>query len=52
MSGGIGVKDIERIKDFTHPFFYAIDINSRVEISDGVKDLNAVTEFVNELVIK
>jgi phosphoribosylanthranilate isomerase len=52
LSGGIGLKDIEKIKEFAHPFFYAIDINSKVEISDGVKDMNAIAEFINELATK
>jgi phosphoribosylanthranilate isomerase len=52
LSGGIGVKDIEKIKAFTHPFFYAIDVNSKVEIADGIKDIEAITELMNELAIK
>ena len=52
LSGGIGVKDIEKIKAFAHPFFYATDVNSKVEIADGIKDINAITELVDELVIK
>jgi len=52
LSGGIGVRDIEKLKTFTHPFFYATDVNSKVEIEDGIKDINAITELVNELVTK
>jgi phosphoribosylanthranilate isomerase len=52
LSGGIGAKDIEKIKSFKHPFFYAIDVNSKVEVEDGIKDINAITELVNELAIK
>ncbi|MEP6615388.1 MAG: phosphoribosylanthranilate isomerase [Ginsengibacter sp.] len=52
LSGGIGIDDIERIKNFEHPFFFAIDINSRVEVEDGIKDIPLVSEFVNELSTK
>lgn len=52
LSGGIGVNDIEKIKAFEHPFFYAIDVNSKVEIGDGIKDIKAVAALVNELVVK
>ena len=52
LSGGIGVKDIERIKNFVHPFLYATDVNSKMEIAEGIKDMNAIAEFVNELAIK
>jgi phosphoribosylanthranilate isomerase len=43
---------MERIKAFKHPYFYAVDVNSKVEIEGGVKDMNAVKEIMNELVIK
>jgi len=52
LSGGIGVNDIEKIKAFEHPFFYAIDVNSKVEVKDGIKDITAIAAFLNELVIK
>jgi phosphoribosylanthranilate isomerase len=50
LSGGIGVKDIDKLKNFEHPFFYGVDVNSRVEMAPGVKDLEAVQQLVNELV--
>jgi phosphoribosylanthranilate isomerase len=49
LSGGIGVSDIEKLKAFTHPFFYAVDVNSRVEIEDGVKDIKAISLLAHEL---
>jgi phosphoribosylanthranilate isomerase len=49
LSGGIGVKDIEKLKSFKHPFFYCVDINSKVEVSDGVKDIEQVKIFAQEL---
>jgi phosphoribosylanthranilate isomerase len=52
LSGGIGIHDIERIKNFHHEFLYAIDINSRVEVEDGVKDMKLIEEFVQELSVK
>jgi len=52
LSGGIGVNDIEKVKAFQHPFFYALDVNSKVEVSEGIKNIQAVTEIINQLVIK
>ena len=52
LSGGIGVNDIEKVKAFEHPFFYCVDVNSRVEIADGIKDINMVREIANELLVK
>ena len=52
LSGGIGVDDVEKIKVFHHPFFYAVDVNSKVEIEDGIKDIAAITKLKQELSIK
>lgn len=46
LSGGIGSGDAEAVKIFSHPLLYAIDINSRFEISPGVKDLEMVKSFI------
>ena len=45
LSGGIGVADAAKVKAFTHPDFFGIDINSRFEKSPGVKDMGAVLQF-------
>ena len=52
LSGGIGVDDVEKIKVFHHPFFYAVDVNSKVEIEDGIKDIAAITKLKQVLSIK
>jgi phosphoribosylanthranilate isomerase len=52
LSGGIGINDIEKVKAFEHPFFYCVDVNSKVEIANGVKDINIVREIANELLVK
>ncbi|HYH16517.1 MAG TPA: phosphoribosylanthranilate isomerase [Flavisolibacter sp.] len=49
LSGGIGLEDVDKVKAFQHPYFYAIDINSRFETEPGVKDINRVALFVKEL---
>lgn len=45
LSGGIGVEDIEKLIEFKHPDYYAVDINSRVEKEPGVKDMALVLQF-------
>jgi phosphoribosylanthranilate isomerase len=52
LSGGIGLKDVEKLKVFEHPFFYCVDVNSRVEISEGVKDMEAIKTMAEELLDK
>lgn len=49
LSGGIGLGDVEKVKAFHHPFLYAVDINSMVEVEPGVKDMEQVKSFVEEL---
>lgn len=51
LSGGIGMNDTGKIRSFSHPFFYAIDVNSKVEIQEGIKDIAAITALKNELLI-
>ena len=49
LSGGIGLEDIDKIKFFNHPMLFAIDVNSRLEIEPGVKDLGKVKALANAL---
>ena len=45
LSGGIGVADLDKIKKLDFPHLYAIDINSKVEVGPGLKDLPMIEEF-------
>ena len=53
LSGGIEPGDVSQLKKFEkEPVaekLLAVDINSRFEISPGVKDMKKVKDFVNEL---
>lgn len=49
LGGGIGPDDIQRVKDFEHPMFAGIDLNSRFETEPGVKDVEALREFIGEI---
>jgi phosphoribosylanthranilate isomerase len=46
LSGGIGPDDVAAIKSFSHPDFFAIDVNSRFEKEPGVKDMALLLPFV------
>jgi phosphoribosylanthranilate isomerase len=52
LSGGIGPNEVEKIKIFQHPYLYAIDVNSRFEVEPGVKDMEGVKQFINDLGVK
>ena len=49
LSGGIGLDDAERITTFHHPKCIGIDLNSRFEITPGLKDVNKLREFIKTI---
>ncbi|KAA6344361.1 N-(5'-phosphoribosyl)anthranilate isomerase [termite gut metagenome] len=49
LSGGISVESIEALKEFKHPRLSGIDINSRFEVSPGVKDVRKIKSFLDKL---
>ena len=49
LSGGIGPDDAERVLSFSHPMLRGIDLNSRFEISPGVKDTSLLKRFLDGL---
>lgn len=49
LGGGISPDDVQKIKAFDHPDFFAIDINSKFETAPGVKDMVKLLKFVKEL---
>ena len=49
LSGGIGPEDAERVKAFRHPRCMGIDLNSRFETAPGLKDVNQLKEFIQQI---
>lgn len=49
LSGGIERNDAQALKEFTHPFFYGVDVNSRFETSPGIKDMELIKEFAKDI---
>ncbi|MGJ8592797.1 MAG: phosphoribosylanthranilate isomerase [Aquaticitalea sp.] len=53
LSGGIGLQDINSIKEFFQrpesDYCYAIDVNSQFEIEPGLKDVSKLNRFKVEL---
>lgn len=53
LSGGIGVEEIEKIKQFqkseASKYCYAIDVNSKFEIEPGLKNMELLKKFTNLL---
>ena len=49
LTGGIGPQSLEALKEFEHPQWIGVDLNSKFETAPGVKDVEAVRHFVEEL---
>ncbi len=45
LSGGVAPDDAAKVKAFTHPDFFGVDINSLFEKEPGVKDMGKVLHF-------
>ncbi len=49
LSGGIGPNDLESIRHFDHPRWRGLDINSGFEVSPGIKNIEQVKMFFEEI---
>lgn len=49
LSGGIGPDDAPKIKALNHPQMIGIDVNSRFEVSPGIKDIDNVKSFIHAM---
>lgn len=46
LSGGISPDDAEQVRSFRHPMMAGIDLNSRFELSPGMKNVHALSAFL------
>ncbi|MDO8896710.1 MAG: phosphoribosylanthranilate isomerase [Bacteroidales bacterium] len=49
LSGGIGIEDIEKILKLKNPAMVGVDINSRFELSTGIKDIDQINTFIHAI---
>ena len=49
IAGGIGPEDFDVINNFTHELFEGIDINSRFEVSPGIKNVVTILDFLGKV---
>ena len=52
LSGGIGLEDVERIRNFHHPKCIGIDLNSKFEMEPGLKDVEMLKTFLENIETK
>lgn len=46
LAGGLGMECLPELKAFRHPRWLGIDLNSRFEIAQGVKDVEKLQQFI------
>ena len=49
LSGGISPENIEEVKYINHPQFYGVDLNSKFEISPGLKNIEKLEKAFNTI---
>ena len=49
LSGGIGPDDVSSIGEVRHDKLFGVDVNSRFELSAGIKDIGLLKEFISEI---
>ncbi len=49
LSGGIGSENIAQAIAFDHPRLYGLDLNSRLEIAPGIKDIQRAREAIEKI---
>lgn len=49
LTGGIGPQSLEALKEFSHPRWAGVDLNSRFEIEPGLKNVALLKPFIEEL---
>lgn len=49
LSGGLSLENINELKKISHPMFYGVDLNSRFEVSPGIKDIEKLTQAFNAI---
>jgi phosphoribosylanthranilate isomerase len=49
LSGGISAEDADKIREIQHPALYGVDLNSRFELSAGIKNVDLLRTFIETL---
>lgn len=49
LSGGLSPDNLEEVKKIKHPAFYGVDLNSKFEVSPGLKDIDKLTQAFNTI---
>ncbi len=50
LSGGIGLENIEKVKELNMNKIHSLDVNSRFEVQPGLKDIATLEEFKSKII--
>jgi len=51
LAGGISPDSLEEISAIRHPYFFALDLNSRFESAPGIKDAALIKQFTEKIIL-
>jgi len=51
LSGGVGLENVSDLSRVNDERLYAVDVNSRFELSPGLKDISKLTDFKNKMLL-
>jgi phosphoribosylanthranilate isomerase len=49
LSGGLSPDNLNEMKNIKHPAFYGVDLNSKFEVSPGLKNIDKLTQAFNTI---
>lgn len=49
LGGGISLRDTERLRRISHPLFAGVNLNSKFETEPGMKDIDKLRTFIEEI---
>jgi phosphoribosylanthranilate isomerase len=49
LSGGIGPEDAGQLREMDHLWLHGVDVNSRFELSPGIKDVGMLEGFIRDI---
>jgi len=49
LSGGLGIENLDNVKNFKNKYFMGVDLNSKFESSPGIKDIKLLEQYITEI---
>ena len=49
LSGGLGIENLDNVKNFKNKYFMGVDLNSKFESSPGIKEIKLLEQYITEI---